>query len=246
MDKDRKRQMIKLSVAITIFVIIIILVIAIMIRYQVEGDQNMPFNLSKIIIVSTAEGNEIEGKKKWNFVINQNNDIYMYFDKNENYWGDEKIIKSVTIENINVSQPPTKGEIKAYMPNSVEGRLFDYSEEYIVQERLEFKGADESNTQTLEIGSNGGSLVFSLSNTNLGTYSSDSGKQIFHDGTLLEKLGLTNEDIKFNVSFDVVISVDNCSYRGNVVLQLPFGNIIEEGTCSIEETDFSDIAFRRE
>ena len=34
-----------------------------MIRYQVEGDKNMPFNLSKIIMVSTAEGHETEGKK---------------------------------------------------------------------------------------------------------------------------------------------------------------------------------------
>ena len=68
-------------------------------KFEIEGisEEMMPFNLSKIIIVSTAEGNEIEGKNKWNFVINQNNDIYMYFDKNENYWGDEKIIKSVTI-----------------------------------------------------------------------------------------------------------------------------------------------------
>ena len=246
MDKEKKKQMIKLSVAITILVIIIILVVAIMIRYQVEGDQNMPFNLSKIIVVSTAEGKEAEGEKKWNFDVYQNNDVYIYFDKNENYWGEDKVIKSVTIENINITKTPVQGEIKMFMPNSVEGRLFDYSEEYIVGEKLEFKGAEESNPQTLEIGTNGGNIVFSLSNTGLGTYSSDSGKQIVHDGTLLEKLDITNEDIKFDISFDIVITVDNCSYRGNMNLQLPCGDIIEEGTCSLEKTEFSDVVFKRE
>ena len=53
------------------------LVAAIMIRYQVEGDQNMPFNLSKMVIVSTAEGVEAEGKNKWNFNVYQNNDVYI-------------------------------------------------------------------------------------------------------------------------------------------------------------------------
>lgn len=246
MDKEKKKQMIKMSIAIIILVIIILLVITIMIRYQVEGDKNMPFNLSKIIVISTAEGNETDGKKKWNFDVFQNNDIYFYIDKNENYWGEEKTLKSVTIENINITKAPTKGEIKTYMPNSVEGRLFSYKDEYIVNEKLEFKGAEESNPQTLEIGSNGGSLLLSFSNTGLGTYSSNKDDEITHDGTLLEKIDVTNEEIGFEVSFDIVITVDNCSYRGNMNLQLPCGNILEEGTCSIEETDFNDVIFKRE
>ncbi len=246
MDKEKKKQMIKMSIAIIILVIIILLVITIMIRYQVEGDKNMPFNLSKIIVISTAEGNETDGKKKWNFDVFQNNDIYFYIDKNENYWGEEKTLKSVTIENINITKAPTKGEIKTYMPNSVEGRLFSYKDEYIVNDKLEFKGAEESNPQTLEIGSNGGSLLLSFSNTGLGTYSSNKDDEITHDGTLLEKIDVTNEEIGFEVSFDIVITVDNCSYRGNMNLQLPCGNILEEGTCSIEETDFNDVIFKRE
>lgn len=245
MDKEKKKQMIKMSIAIIILVIIILLVITIMIRYQVEGDKNMPFNLSKIIVISTAEGNETDGKKKWNFDVFQNNDIYFYIDKNENYWGEEKTLKSVTIENINITKTPTKGEIKTYMPNSVEGRLFSYKDEYIVNDKLEFKGAEESNPQTLEIGSNGGSLLLSFSNTGLGTYSSNKDNEITHDGTLLEKIDVTNEEIGFEVSFDIVITVDNCSYRGNMNLQLPCGNILEEGTCSIEETDFNDVIFKR-
>lgn len=247
MDKEKKKQIIKLSVAIVIFAIIIILVATVMIRYQVEGDKNMPFILSKIITVSTAEGNETKGNKKWNFNVYQNNDVYIYIDKNENYWGEEKSIKSVKLENINISKTPTKGEIKTYMPNSVEGRLFSYKEEYLISEnKIEYKGAEESNPETLEIGRNGGNILVSFSNSGLGTYSSDSDKEITHDGTLLNKIKVSNEEIKFDVNFDIVITVDNCSYRANMTMQMPCGDIPKDGTCSEEKTDFSDLVFKRE
>lgn len=246
MDKEKKEQVIKLCVAVSIFAIIILLVATSMIRYQVEGDKNMPFNLSKIIIVSTAEGNETKGKKKWNFNVYQNNDVYIYIDKNENYRGENKTIKSVKIENINISKAPSKGEVKIYMPNSVEGRLFSYEDAYLVNEKLEYKGAKESNPQTLEIGTNGGNAIIRFSNTGLGKYSSDKDKEVVHDGTLLKKIKVNEEDIKFDVSFELLITVDNCSYRTNMTLQMPCGNIVEEGTCSLEKTDFSDLIFKRE
>ncbi len=246
MDKEKLKQTIKLCVAVFVFAIIILLVVTVMIRYQVEGDKNMPFNLSKVIIISTAEGTETEGKKKWNFDVYQNNDLYIYLDKNENYVGDEKVIKSVRLENINITKAPNKGEIKVYMPNSVEGRLYSNEEEYLVNGSLEYKGAGESDSKALEVGSNGGNVLIRFSNTGLGTYSSDGDKEIVHDGTLLEKVDVTDEDIKFNISFDLVITVDNCSYRANLNYTLPCGNIIEEGTSSIEQTDFSNVVFKRE
>lgn len=251
MEKERKKQIIKLCVAIITFAIIIILVATIMIRYQVEGDKNMPFNLSKIILISTAEGNETEDEEeksdeRWNFNVEQNNDLYFYIDKNENYKGEEKTIKSVIIENINITKAPAKGEIKAYMPNSTEGRIYDNTEEYLVNEKLEYKGATESNPQTLEIGRNGGSALIRFSNVSIGKYTSNKDKQITHDGTLLKKIDITNDEAKFTVSFDLVITVENCKYRANVSLEMPCGDITEEGTCSIEKTDMSDIIFKRE
>ena len=244
--KEKKKQIIKSCIAMVVFALIIILVVAVMVKYQVEGDKKMPFNLSKIIIVSTAEGVEEEGRNKWNFDVYQNNDMYIYFDKNEDYWGEEKTIKSVKIENINITRAPSKGEIKTYMPNSVDGRIFSYDEEYIVGEKLEYRGAEESNPQTLEIGSNGGSMLVRFCNTGLGIYSSNKDDEIVHDGTLLSKIELTEEDISFDISFDLVITVENCSYRANVNMTMPCGNLIEEGTSSIEQTDFSNLVFRRE
>lgn len=258
MEKDRKKQIIKLSIAVLVIAIIVILVATIMIRYEVEGDQNMPFNLSKIILISTAEGNETDTESDeddededdeiiWNFDVEQNNDIYIYIDKNEDYKGDDKTIQSLTIENISITQTPEVGEIAIYMPNSDEdGRIFENSEEYLVTDRLEYTGASESNSQTLEIGKNGGSALIRFSNIGIGNYISDSEEEITHDGTLLNKLELSLDEVKFVVNFDLVITVENCKYRANISLELPCGDITEEGTCSLEKTDMSDVIFKRE
>lgn len=246
MGTEKMKQMIKMWVAVFILVIIFVIVGIIMIKYEVEGDKNMPFNLSKIMIVSTAEGVESEGKAKWNFNVYQNNDLYLYIDKNNDYKGNNTYIEKIRIENIQVVKAPKIGEIKAYMPNSTEGRLYSYDKAYLIEEKLEYKGAGKSNSQTLEIGSQGGSALIRFSNTNLETYSSNSDKEIIHDGTLLKKLNLIAEDVEFTVSFDLVIEVENHDYRANVVLELPCGNILENGTESIEKTDMSDIIFKRE
>ena len=250
MEKEKKKQIIKLCIAIIAFAIIIILVATVMIRYQVEGDKNMPFNLSKIILISTAEGNETEdddkSKERWSFNVEQNNDVYIYIDKNGNYNGDNKTIKSVSIENINITKAPQKGDIKVYMPNSTDGRVFENSDDYLVNEKLEYKGATESNPQTLEIGRNGGSALIRFSNVNIGKYTSNKDKEITHDGTLLKKLKVTNDEAKFNVSFDLLITVENCKYRATISIEMPCGDITEEGTCSLEKTDMSDVIFKRE
>lgn len=237
--------MIKLWLAITILVIILVTVMAIMIKYEVEGDKNMPFNLSKIVVVSTAEGVETEGKNKWNFNIFQNNDFYFYIDKNENYSGKNNSIKEVRIENIEITKLPQKGEIEVYMPNSIEGRLYSYDEEYIVDKKLTYRAGEKSNPQTLEIGSQGGSALIRFSNVNLGNYTSNKDKEIVHDGTLLKKLNLQNEDVKFEVSFDFIIEVTNCYYKANITMELPYGDIIENGTESYEKIDTNDIVFKR-
>lgn len=246
MEIDKTKQRIKLCLAITVVVVILAIVGMIMIKYEVEGDKNMPYNLSKIMIVSTAEGVETEGKNKWNFNIYQNNDLYFYIDKNNEYKGNDTYIEKVRIENMQITKTPKVGEIKSYMPNSTEGRLYSYDKSYIIEEKLEYNGAGKSNSQMLEIGSQGGNALIRFSNTNLGAYSSDDDKEIIHDGTLLNKLKLTQEDINFTVSFDFIIEVQNHKYKANIQLDLPYGNIVENGTESIEKIDMSDVVFKRE
>ncbi len=78
-----------------------------------------------------------------------------------------------------------------------------------------------------------------------GEYSSDD-EQIQHDGTILSKAGLTNEDIKCKVSFDITIElVSETKFTGTVTLELPIGDVITSGTTNYEKKDFSDIIFKR-
>lgn len=239
MEETRRKEKIKACIAIAIIIIAIIITGIISMKYYVEGEKNMPFTLSKITIVSTAEGIENEGKEeKWNLSIFQNNDIYFSIEKNNNNKEDE-IIESVSIENIQVLENPKIGQIKTYIPNSLDGRLFLYKDEYIAEEnKLTFKGTSKSNSKTLEIGNQGGTIVISIANTQIGTYISNEDEEIKHDGSLLQKINVQNEDISFKVSFDVVINLKNKSYISNIILDLPCdSDLIEKGTCSKEITD---------
>ena len=99
------------------------------------------------------------------------------------------------------------------MPNSLEGRLFSYDKEYLLEEnKLTYRGASKSNTKTLEIGNQGGTAVIRFSNTEVGDYISNEDEEIKHDGSLLAKTEAQLDDLRFNVEFDFIIHLKNTSY----------------------------------
>ena len=185
LNEERKmntklKERIKLSIAIAVLAVIIIVVLMIVVQYQVEGETNMPFKLSKITVISTAEGEEKTGEEqtnKWDLTVNQNNDIYFFIEQNGENTKEEDLLESVTIENIVVTKQPVKGEVKTYMPNSGEGRTFTYDDQYLVQNSLEYTGSKNNNPKTLEIGSKGGSAIIRFSNTCL-LYTSDAADEL--------------------------------------------------------------------
>ena len=73
------KDKIKMSIAIAVLSIIIGIVFIIVLQYQIEGEKNMPYKLSKITVISTAEGMQnqenTEETAKRNLKIKQNNDI---------------------------------------------------------------------------------------------------------------------------------------------------------------------------
>lgn len=248
MKEDNIKRTIKASLSIVLLAIILVIVVIIIMKYNVEGEKNMPFELSKITIISTAEG--IEDQKndnnaKWKLNILQNNDLYFTISKNKNY-NKEELIENVKIENIKIETKPKIGQIKAYMPNSSDGRIYQYKDEYVITDNLEYIGSNTNNAKTLEIGNQGGNILISFVNTEIGTYESNDDDLIKHDGTLINKLGKTKEDLNFSISFDLVIKVKNKSYRSNINLDLPCGDILQEGTSTCEITDTERLIFKRE
>ena len=88
--KDKLRtlvsnKMFHLVVIIVIIVAILFFLGITILKYNVEGETNMPFDLTKITIISSQEGLDKEATdSKWAFDLYQTNDIYLYIAKNDN------------------------------------------------------------------------------------------------------------------------------------------------------------------
>ncbi len=133
-----------ICMVILIIVAILCTVGLITLKYNVEGENNLPFELSKITVISTIEGNDNEdANNKWNLTVNQNNDIYLYIKKNENYKTTEAI-QSITLNNFNQEQTAKIGERKIYKPDAnIESVIFKNAEENNTQ-KIEYNGALDS------------------------------------------------------------------------------------------------------
>ena len=246
MEKDKKEKL-KLAVTLAIIIVTFGVAITIMLKYSQEGETNMPFNLSEIIVVSSAEGitkSDNPQNYKWNLDIMQYNDIYLHIEKNENY-NKNAYIESISLENFSFTEPQV-GNTRIYMPNSTDGGLFTFDDEYLINRVLTYNGTKNSNTKTLEVSSQGGNVLFRAANTEVGEYISNDDAEIAHNGTLINKTGVSIEDLKYSISFDIVIDTNIATYRGRVNLELPVGDILTEGTSQLDEKNCSNIVFKRE
>lgn len=213
---------------ITIFIIsiIAITVMSIIVKYNVEGETNPPFQISKIMVISTLGGNEKEdSENKWDLSLVQTNDIYIDVIKNKNYI-EEEIIDKIIINNFKIEKKPEKGQIKIYRINN-QNDVFKNAEEYKIEKEVIYTGDETSDLENLKIANQGGLIPLRYVNIDIGEYISNEETEIKHDGTLLNKAGITNEEIKFRISFDVSIELKSeKKYKANVELEMPIGNLL--------------------
>lgn len=240
------KEKIKTSIVAIILTILIFIAIIITYKYNIEGETNMPFKLSKIVIGSmvVSSDNPIANDILENEIV-QNNGLYFEIKKNEKY-EKEATIKSIEISNIQVIKKPQKGDIKVYIPNTTENKKFTYSDNYILEgNTLTYNGASKSDTTTLEINNQGGIIAIAFANTKLGTYNIMSEETII-DGTMLKNMDITDEHIKFAVNFDFIINTNGKKYKTNINLDLPPSEITQSGKSSLEIIDTSKYIFKRE
>lgn len=213
-------------------------------KYQVEGESNMPFKITKISLIESVEGTEKEGaNEKWNFNVNQNNDIYIYIEKNSGY-GKTEIIDSVEIKNININKEKTLGELKLYKPVIDEKRMFINSQENEINE-ITYTGELESNIKEEKISNQGGIVAFRYAINNLSTYVSENDEQIDHS-QLLKLTNITSEDLKTKLIFDIFINLKGGrKYQAPISIDVPQGDIVEKGTIGEDITDLKGIIFKR-
>lgn len=232
-------------IVMLIFIITSILFITgmMILKYNVEGESNMPFKLSKISVVSSSGGIDRDlGEAKWEFNVYQSNDIYIYISKNKNYQKTETI-KSVNIENIKID-PEDNKNIKIYRPDDKEEKvIFKNTDEDIV-EKIEYLGDMESNLKNLKISNQGGIVAFRCSNNNLAEYNSEDDEINHYE--LLKKAKINNEDLQMKIKFDLIINLESGKkFQTNINLELPIGDVVDKGNTSTEITDVGDFIFKR-
>ena len=232
-------------IMITVIVFVILSIAGILLlRYQVEGELNMPFKITKISIVGSVEGIETENaQQKWNFNVNQNNDIYVYLEKNSSY-GKTEIIDSVEINNIKINKQNEKGDTKIYKPVTDEKRMFINATENEITE-ITYKGELESNIKEQKISNQGGIIAFRYAINSLSQYVSEEDQEIDHS-KLLKITNVQQEDLQTSLSFDIIIKLTSGKkYQSTVNLDIPTDEIIEKGTVGIDITDLQGIIFKR-
>ena len=239
------KQKIFHSVIISVIIIAILCVGGMFIlRYQVEGESNMPFKISKISIIESVEGTESQGEgEKWNFNVDENNDIYIYIEKNSSY-GKTEIIQSVDIKNISINKSNEKGTVKLYKPVQDEKRMFTNKKENEITE-ITYNGELESNIKEQKISNQGGIVAFRYGINNLSQYVSENDELINHS-QLLKLTNITQEDLQTQLTFDIIINLKSGKkYQAPISIDIPTDEIIEKGTVGIDKTDLNNIIFKR-
>ncbi len=243
--EESKKNTIKFYVFISVIGLLIIISILMILKYQVEGETNLPFFIDNITIVSTAEGLKKENtENKWAFDLVQNNDVYIQIAKNEEY-DKTDYIQKIILDEFKVIQEPRLGSLRKYMPNSLEGRTFVHSEEYLVDTRLEYKGASKDSMKDLQIGNQGGVLAIRYENGDLAEYLSNEEEEIIHDGRILTKGNITLEDITCKVSFALTMKLADAAYKTYITLDLPSGDILTEGTTTKDIVEKDNLIYKR-
>ena len=244
MNRETKLKILRIILIVTITVAIVFSIGVIILKYNVEGEINLPFKITKIIMVSSSGGTEKqEHDNMWDIEVSQNNDIYIYIEKNDNY-GRTEIIDNIKIDNFKTKKDFEIGEINVYNP-SEEGKEIFINTQNNTTTNVIYKGELESNVKKKQISNQGGLVIFRCANDKIGTYSSNEVEEVNYN-TLLSNIGVTNEQLKGEVSFDITIElISKKTYKATATLELPVGDVVSNGTTNLEMTDLRDIVFKR-
>ena len=179
-DKFFQRKIIHIYILVFIVVVILLTTGIIMLKYHIEGETNLPFNLNKISTLCTAQSKLYqEDEETWKSDIMQKNNIFFTIQKNENYKKEDSISK-VIFTNFTINNENELGTVSVYRP-SKENNEYTYSDEYIVLDSLEYVGSKKTNTELLQINNQGGVIGFSIATKDLGTYTMGENEKLASD-----------------------------------------------------------------
>ena len=112
--------------------------------------------------------------------------------------------------------------------------------------KIEYTGDIQSDIKNLKISNQGGLVVFRYAIENIGNYISNDDAEINHND-LLKKLNIENDNLKFKVSFDIIINLHSGkNYKATVNLDLPVGDVINKWSTKSRKLQIYRILFLKE
>ena len=243
MEGHNKIKILKKYAFIAFLLIAICISILLMVKYNVEGEKNLPLEIKEIEIRSIIYAQSNNAENILESSVEQDNDIFIKFKDNEKI---ERQVENIKIENLKIEKVKDIGTIKVLKPTSNQNQnYFQNSIEDYTGKTLEYSANNVDNFEKQEFAQNGGMILFRISNQNLGTYIlTENGVQ--YNENLLEQLGTNSEEIKLKVTFDMILAVnDKEQYKGTINLELPAEKFGENGRVSKTITDFNDVVFKR-
>lgn len=244
----RKNRIIHIYIINAILIIALSTVFFIMYKYNIEGERNLPFNITKLIVISSAETENFEKQESiYQADVIQKNDIYIAIEKNQNYKKTDAI-KEITFNNFKILEQSKIGKLNFYRTTTEGTKTFEYTENYLINNEIKYIGGKETNLQEeqMTIANQGGLLKISATIEDLGKLTYTENENITSDGRLLNKLNLKSEDIKTKISFDVIMKLSSGNtFKTTITLDLPTGDIVNEGVSTTENNNLEKLVFKR-
>ena len=152
-EKEKKSKIIKKYIFISFLALSIIISTLLIVKYNVEGEKNLPFEIEKISIKSSLDTKSNQSENIWDLSIIQNNDIYIYFKKNEKL---DSEVQKIRIENLKIKRNKEIGQTKLFIPTSNDIKTnFKNSTEDYSKKGIEYTVNNVDNMEKQEISQNG-------------------------------------------------------------------------------------------
>ena len=220
-----------IAIIIVAIVSVIVTVLVANILLDTTGKVNQGnFRISDLVVRSSADVKEVQDEnielKKLSdmiFDITQTNQISILIDPNVK-------ASSIRIENLNISDPTLKGNMQIYQ---TEDKKYDVTPE-LKNIDLDLQQEEEKYVVNLYINNNN-----VLTNQKV----DETVETIQYDATMFKTLGYDISSLKFNVSFDLLITDESeNTVKTSISLNMPTDETVEAG-MSILKQDTSNYIF---
>ncbi len=220
-----------IAIIIVAIVSVIVTVLVANILLDTTGKVNQGnFRISDVVVRSSADVKEVQDEnielKKLSdmiFDITQTNQISILIDPNVK-------ASSIRIENLNISDPALKGNMQIYQTKD---KKYDVTPE-LKSIDLDLQQEEEKYVVNLYINNNN-----VLTNQKV----DETVETIQYDATMFKTLGYDISSLKFNVSFDLLITDESeNTVKTSISLNMPTDETVEAG-MSILKQDTSNYIF---